>query len=444
MPCLFFVRLLKGLDPPVGLFFEKENLDSLDNSSELFLTILSSMAQEESKSLSMNATWGVMKRFSQGKAHIPTKFFLGYDRDEDGNIIIKEEEAEIVRRIYREFLEGKGAMQIAKGLMKDKIRTGRGNPTWTSDSVLKILKNEKHKGDAICQKTVTLDFLTHKRAPNNNHKPKYLIKNNHPAIISEEMWNQTQEELKRRSDLLRDPDNKYKMAYSGKSVFSNKLYCGECGRPVTRRRLTSKRRGEYFYFTAWQCRVSSQRSHEDITCSSKYIWEEVLEKAFMRLLHEMNRERDKLIKEAQIIIAEVSLSEVEFNKLDATDQKLNQIADQISELAVRESITNDPIYDASLRNLIYEQEIILAEHEYLNNRKNESEFLRMQLEDLLGLLDSLTDEDGFRDDIFMRSAEQGMFNPDYQVEFKFKCGVKRSVCANRVDYLEETTSEMAK
>lgn len=125
--------------------------------------VLSSMAQEESRSISENTKWGVQKRFQQGKAHVPTTYFLGYTEDEDGNIIIDEKQAKVVKRIYREVLEGKGTPTIAKGLMKDGIRTARNKKIWTSDSVYKILRNEKYKGDCLAQKTVTVDFLTHER-----------------------------------------------------------------------------------------------------------------------------------------------------------------------------------------------------------------------------------------------------------------------------------------
>ncbi|MGF7184900.1 hypothetical protein GGQ84_000985 [Desulfitispora alkaliphila] len=162
--------------------------------------------------MSENTKWGVQKRFQQGRVHMPTTYFLGYDTDKDGNIVIDEEQAAVVRRIFKEFLEGKGTPTIAKGLMKDGILTARGNKKWTGDGVYKILKQEKYQGHCLAQKTV-------------------------PAIISEEDFNVVQQELKRRNKMLRDPDNKYRQTYSGKAPFSNKFFCGECGRPVIRRRL---------------------------------------------------------------------------------------------------------------------------------------------------------------------------------------------------------------
>lgn len=430
LDCLHYVRLLKSQN--IGIYFEKENIDSLDGASELFLTILSSMAQEESKSLSLNSTWGVMKRFSQGKAHIPTVYFLGYDQDEAGNLVINEEQAKIIRRMYDEYLEGKGSQLIAKGLMRDGILTARGNPTWTADSVRKILINEKHKGDAVCQKTVTVDYLTHKRVPNINQKPKYYIKNNHPGIVSEEIWNRVQEEMRRRSDMKRNPEQKYKMNYSGRSAFSNKLFCGNCGRPATRRRLTSKLDGEKCLFTAWQCRIACKKTKEDVECNSKYIWETALEKAFMRVINEINCNREKLMKEVGEVLEDHALSESEEARLQELEQKMENISDRISEMASRESVTKNPVYDATLRNLIYEQEIIRQEYESISSFKKEGEFIKGQLKEMLIQLDTLNEDSEFRDDIFNKTIEQCILQDDHIVEFRFNCGAIRNAGARHI------------
>src|SRR6056297_221402 len=271
LDCLTYVRMLKNLDKPVGIIFDKEGINTLDSQSETILVVIASVMEEESRTISANVSWGVQKRFSRGIPHIPTTYFLGYDEDEEGNLIINEEEAKIVRRIYREFLSGKGTPLIAKGLTKDKVKTARGNTKWTSDSVLKLIKNEKFCGHALCQKSVTLDPLTHKRVRNKNHKPQYFIRNNHPAIISEEDWNYVQKELDRRRKMKHDPDGKYRRTYSGKAPFSNMLYCGECGMPVHRRRITSKRDGKPYKFTVWHCRLAAQKVKADFKCHSKYV-----------------------------------------------------------------------------------------------------------------------------------------------------------------------------
>jgi len=186
LDCLGYIRELKMLNPPVGIYFEKEKLDTLDPKNELLLTILSSLAQEESRSTSENIKWSIQKRFQAGKARCPTQFLIGYDKDEYGNMVIDEEEAKIVRRIFREYMAGKGAKLIANELKEEGVPSGRGGSNWGKTSILHMLKNEKYCGDVLMQKNITVDFLTHKQIENKGQMPQYYIENHHPAIIPKE------------------------------------------------------------------------------------------------------------------------------------------------------------------------------------------------------------------------------------------------------------------
>ena len=432
LDCLSTVRMLKGLSPPCGVFFEKENIDTLDGKSELILGLLSSVAQEESKNISMNTIWGVQKRFSQGKIHCPTTYFLGYDTDEEGNIVIDEKQAQIVKRIFKEYMEGKGTPTIAKEFTREGILTARGNTTWTANAVCKILKNEKYMGHCLAQKTVTIDFLSHKRVINRNHLPQYYIKNCLPAIISEEDWNAVQQELKRRQNMLVNPQGKYAMNYSNVSHFSNKLFCGNCGRPVTRRRLTSSKQGEKTYFTAWQCNLACQRVKADDECNSKYVREEELEKAIMKMFYELRENRKLLMEDAQEAIYECSLTDVEEERLKELEKQIEVVTRKISELAERESSANDSIYDATLRHLIYEQEILQLEYEGLEKNRQDSVYLQNNLEQLLECLDEIKGpSDEFRADIFKKVIESGTLYENYKIAFKFKCGIYRTASASK-------------
>ena len=167
--CLNYIRELKEMNIPV--FFEKESINTMD-AKEVLLTIMASLAQQESESLSKNVKLGMQYRFQQGKIMVNTSCFLGYDKDENGNLVINPKQAEIVKRIYREYLEGKSILAICRGLERDKIRTARGNPRWHDSSVRKILENEKYMGDALLQKTYTVDFLQKKRVKNNGIVPQ--------------------------------------------------------------------------------------------------------------------------------------------------------------------------------------------------------------------------------------------------------------------------------
>ncbi len=425
LDCLSYVRMLKNLDKPVGVIFDKESINSLETQSETILVVIASVMEEESRTISANVSWGVQKRFSRGIPHIPTTYFLGYDEDEEGNLVINEEEAKIIRRIYREFLSGKGTVQIAKGLTKDKVKTARGNTKWTSDSVLKLLRNEKHAGNALCQKSVTLDPLSHKRVRNKNHKPQYFIRNNHPPIISEEDWNAAQKELDRRSKMKHDPDGKYSRTYSGKAPFSNMFYCGECGVPVNRRRLTSRKDGKPYKFTVWQCRLAARNMEADYECHSKYMWEEVIEQAFNQMLLKMTKEIDVIKSEGEAAIADVGLSKEESDRLKELEEIIDRIGEQISEMSMRESVTRDPIYDATLRNLIYESQIYQQEHESLMKSQDESIYMKNSLEKLIKHLESLENFEKFNAKVFKDIVERGIFHENYKIEFIFKCGVTR-------------------
>ncbi|MEN6326925.1 MAG: recombinase family protein, partial [Syntrophomonas sp.] len=180
------VRELK--DKGVEVYFEKENIYTLDSKGELLITIMSSLAQEESRSISENVTWGQRKRFADGKVSLPYKRFLGYEKGEDGLPKIVEKEAAVVRLIYKLFLEGKAPSGIATHLTNLGIPTPSGKVRWQASTVQSILTNEKYKGDAILQKRFTVDFLTKKQKVNEGEVPQYYVENSHPAIISPEVF----------------------------------------------------------------------------------------------------------------------------------------------------------------------------------------------------------------------------------------------------------------
>ena len=208
------VRKLK--DKGVEVYFEKENIYTLDSKGELLITIMSSLAQEESRSISENVTWGKRKQFADGKVALPYKHFLGYKKGVDGLPEIVPEEAEIVRRIYSMFILGSTSCSIAKQLTEEGIPTPSGRTKWSPTTIESILSNEKYKGDALLQKTYTVDFLTKKMIVNDGKVPQYYVENSHPAIVQPWEFAIVQAEIKRRRcykrlwKLLIDKDMKKK------------------------------------------------------------------------------------------------------------------------------------------------------------------------------------------------------------------------------------------
>ncbi len=190
---LVTVRKLK--EKGVEVYFEKENIYTLDSKGELLITIMSSLAQEESRSISENVTWGQRKRFADGKVSLPYSHFLGYRKGDNGLPEIVPEEAETVRWIYSLFLSGKTTGSIAGLLTREGIPTPAGKKKWAASTVESILKNEKYKGDALLQKAFTVDFLTKKQKKNEGEVPQYYVENSHPAIIDPAEWKLVQREL---------------------------------------------------------------------------------------------------------------------------------------------------------------------------------------------------------------------------------------------------------
>lgn len=214
------VRKLK--EKGVEVYFEKENIYTLDSKGELLITIMSSLAQEESRSISENITWGKRKFFADGKVYLPYKRFLGYKKGEDGLPEIVPEEAEIIRFIYSLFLEGKTTCAIADILTEKGIPTPSGKLVqWSFSTVESILTNEKYKGSALLQKVFTVDFLTKKRKTNEGEVPQYYIEESHPAIIPPGEFEMVQEEMRRRKRISHN--------YSGNNIFASKIVCADCG-----------------------------------------------------------------------------------------------------------------------------------------------------------------------------------------------------------------------
>ncbi len=196
--CLDVVRQLKSLNPPVGIIFETENIHTLESKNEFTLGVISLIAQGESEQKSAAITWSIIERFKKGIPIISTHNLLGFDKDQFGQVIIAEEEAEIVRYIYDSYIEGSNVHEIAESLTHAHIPTVTGHSIWNGSSVLRILQNEKYCGDVLMQKTFTVDCFTHKKKKNTGQRPQYLLKDGIPVIIPKTRWRIAQNLHKKR------------------------------------------------------------------------------------------------------------------------------------------------------------------------------------------------------------------------------------------------------
>ena len=197
LDCLTYVRMLKNLPQRIGVYFEKERMDTLDDKSEFTLSVLSSIAQEESRSISTNISWAIKRRFERGIPLCPTGQLLGYDTDENGEMFIVHSEAEIIQMIFERYIAGMSFKDIAEMLNQLGYKTIKGN-RWAEGSVRGILTNEKYCGDVINQKTFTVDYLTHRAVKNTGQREKYYIRDHHEAIVNREIYDEAQAIIKQR------------------------------------------------------------------------------------------------------------------------------------------------------------------------------------------------------------------------------------------------------
>lgn len=319
LDCLKYIRELKEKNIPV--FFEKENINTMDSKGEVLLTIMASLAQQESQSLSQNVKLGLQYRYQNGEVQVNHNRFLGYTKDEDGHLIIEPVEAEVVKRIYREYLEGASLLQICRSLKADSILTAANKPHWRPETVKKILQNEKYIGDALLQKTYTVDFLTKKRVKNNGIVPQYYVENSHEPIIPRELFMQIQEEMVRRANLRGGKDGK-KRVYSSKYALSSIVYCGQCGDIY--RRVHWNNRG--YKSIVWRC--VSRLEEKGSECTAPTINEETLQTAVVKAINELLANKEPFLQALQKNIATI-LNEENDNATNDIDSKLEELQQQL-------------------------------------------------------------------------------------------------------------------
>lgn len=284
------VRKLK--EKGVEVYFEKEQIYTLDSKGELLITLMSSLAQEESRSISENVTWGQRKRMADGKVSIPYGRFLGYRKGDDGLPEIVPEEAEIVRLIYRSFMEGLTSGKIAQMLMEKNITAPGGKEKWHSSTIESILTNEKYKGSALLQKKFTVDFLTKRVKINEGEVPQYFVEHSHPPIIAPEEFELVQAEISRRKAIGR--------VYSSSNIFSAKIVCSCCGGFFGSKvwHSTSKYRR-----VIWQCNHKFQNGEK---CDTPHLYEDDIKEKFIEVCNRIAPDKADFIASCREIVMMLS------------------------------------------------------------------------------------------------------------------------------------------
>ncbi len=357
MDTLTTIRQLK--EHGVEVYFEKENIWTLDSKGELFITIMSSLAQEESRSISENCTWGQRKRFSDGKVSVSFSRFLGYDRGPDGNLVINQREAAIVRRIYGLFLRGKSYKGIAKILTQEGVPTPAGKTTWTGVVIKSILTNEKYKGDALLQKTYTVDFLTKQKRPNTGEVPQYYVHGNHEAIIPPEIFDLVQREIERRETNGR---------VSGLHLFSGMVRCAQCNGWYGSKTWHSNSK---YYRRVWHC---NRKYHDPYRCKTPHLTDQELQQHFLSALNQ-------LIADKQQVLGTLNGMLMEVLNTDTLERERDRLSEEAAQLvtAVEDGITQNA-------RIALDQVAYSAEYTELALRYDA---IKAQLDDVMARLDDL-------------------------------------------------------
>mgnify|MGYP003588478430 FL=1 len=407
------VRKLK--EKNIEVFFEKESIYTMDSKGELLITIMSSLAQEESRSISENVTWGQRKSFQDGKIMLPYKHFLGYKKGSNGRPEIVPEEAETVKLIYRLFLDGKAPISISKHLMAKGIPSPAGKKMWRSTTVESILKNEKYKGDAILQKSFTTDFLTKKKKVNEGEVPQYYVENSHPAIIPSQIFDlvQAQVTLKKRT-----------RCYSQDRLMSGKLICGTCGSYYGSKVWHST---DKYRRIIWQC---NKRFSKKERCPSDFhLEEEVVEKAFVEVFNSLITFKDEIIAECENIsikLTDCTKSEEKLIKL----QSEKDVTEGLLENAIRENALtamDQDKFHARCKELSDRDEALKKSINELENkiklRKSRTKALADFISQLREAKDLLT---SFSPDLWLWSIESVTVYEYDRLVFNFKGGLSKT------------------
>ena len=302
------IRSLKAAG--VSVYFQKENINTMDSTGEFLITLMSSFAEEESRSISENVTWAVRHRYAQGIYHLPG-LLLGYQRSRDGEIQIEETGASVVRFIYLLALTGKSSTDICRILMAYGILSPGRSQRWEPHTVRSILKNEKYMGDAVLQKEITVDFLTKAKKPNEGEAPQYYVENGHPGIVSKSVWHEVQAtwtDSSRRNCTF--------------SPFANKIICGDCGGRYGRKTWHSTT----YRDAVWEC---NNKKAGRTKCECRHIYAEELDTAIRRSMHHLLKAHKNIIPDCADLLLQT------FGEISSDAQSvLNEISHRKTDIQI--------------------------------------------------------------------------------------------------------------
>ena len=414
----------------VEVYFEEQNIYTLDGKGEVLLTIMSSIAQEESRNISENVTWGIRKRFADGKVTMSYGQFMGYRRGKDGTPEVVEAEADVVRTIFRRFLEGATPAMISRELnlagipcpsrksllseneaeiAKARKKTSR----WGTSTVENILANEKYKGDAILQKTYCTDYLLKTFVVNDGSVvPKYYAQNSHPAIVSPEVFDLAQQELAWRRSL--------NGRYSGRSCFASRVVCGDCGAFYGSKVWHST---DEYRRMVWRC---NNKYAGETKCATPHVTQEALEKAFVQVMQQVFSQEEGILTACREALDEA----FDTTELDKAATRLQDQALGMAE-RVRQLVEENARVQRDQDEFKEDYETLLAEHAKLSEKiqviaeqKRDKAERQRRIEIFLRMLEEQQECAGFEPGTFVALVDKVIIQRDGSMEFCFRNGIK--------------------
>ncbi len=348
------IRKLK--ENNIECYFEKENIWTFDSKGELLLTIMSSLAQEESRSISENVTWGHRKRFADGKVSLPYSRFLGYDRGPNGTLIVNKEEAKTIKLIFKLYLDGLSMTSVADELTRRGIKTPTGNSKWGYSSIAGILVNEKYRGDALLQKTYTVDFLSKKHKLNKGEVPQYYVQEHHEAIISPEVFDLAQAEIKKRRESFK--------RYSAVSIFSSKIECADCGCWYGTKVWHSNNK---YRRVVYQCNGKFRKRYG---CKTPHLVEAEIKEYFIKAMNKLIGNKNEIIANVDIIRKTLMNDDELLNKKKSLQSELESTVNETQSLVMENArgVQNQDDYNTRYDALVEKYDKLKKEYDEVSSK----------------------------------------------------------------------------
>lgn len=406
--CLAIVRKLNNIG--VAIIFEKEKIDTSSMESELMLSILASLAEEESVSISENTKWSIKKRFQNGTYVISYPPY-GY-ANQDGEMVIVPEEAETIRKVFADLLDGKSTQKIADELNAQGIHTRKG-PKWNATTINGIIRNEKYTGDVIFQKTYTDDGFTRHR--NNGEQDQYFCENHHEAIISHDIFEKANELLYQRGKEKGNGDDTSK--YQNRYAFSARIVCGCCGRHF-KRRQHYKPSGNY---VAWTC---AGRIDDVDSCTIKYITDDAFKDAFVLMMNKLAFACDRILMPFEKKLKEMSMADKE-GEIKELEMLMEQNTEQRTTLGVllSKGCLDRPVYQKSLNSLEQDYDNLAGQRDMLLKVDTESSEMLAQVQKLIAFLKKNEEISEYSEELFDTHVDTIKVLSREEIQFNLRCGL---------------------